>query len=255
MQGRKLDLVGKKFGRWTIISKTPNKGYSICWLCKCECGVEKEIREWSLINGDSKSCGCFKKDNSKNNSKQIIELGKSHLKDLTGKRFGRLIVIKRMSNRGIHTYWWCKCDCDREKEICGSSLRNGYTTSCGCYRKEKTSIAVGLSSKKRVYRSYKKGSKKRNFSFELTFEQFLELTQQDCYYCGSKPFNNCNDKKSNGNFIYNGIDRIDSNKGYEIGNCVSCCRICNNAKRDLTYEKFIEWVQKISGNIKNLLRK
>lgn len=59
------------------------------------------------------------------------------LNDLTGKRFGRLTVIKKIGaakNRQI--LWLCKCDCGKEKIIIGSSLKNGYSTSCGCYAKE-----------------------------------------------------------------------------------------------------------------------
>lgn len=54
--------------------------------------------------------------------------------DLTGKKFGKLTVISRVKNRGRYVYWHCKCDCGNEKEICGSSLKRGHTTSCGCIR-------------------------------------------------------------------------------------------------------------------------
>ena len=64
----------------------------------------------------------------------------SKLIDLTGKRFGRLVVVRRVDNnkRG-HSKWLCKCKCGIEKVISGNSLRRGYTRSCGCLLKEKTS--------------------------------------------------------------------------------------------------------------------
>ena len=54
--------------------------------------------------------------------------------DLTGKRFGKLVVIKLSENRtnGGDLKWLCKCDCGNFKEIIGRSLRHGLTTSCGC---------------------------------------------------------------------------------------------------------------------------
>lgn len=52
--------------------------------------------------------------------------------DLTGKRFGRLEVIKRSDNVNKETYWLCRCDCGNEKIINGHSLKTGNTKSCGC---------------------------------------------------------------------------------------------------------------------------
>lgn len=53
--------------------------------------------------------------------------------DLTGKRFGKLTVLYRNGqNKCGQAIWHCKCDCGREKDIVGTSLRKGLTTSCGC---------------------------------------------------------------------------------------------------------------------------
>lgn len=63
--------------------------------------------------------------------------------DLTGKRFGRLVVIsqstKKDSSKAI--YWHCKCDCGAEKDVRASTLLNGTTRSCGCLRKERAGRA------------------------------------------------------------------------------------------------------------------
>jgi hypothetical protein len=60
--------------------------------------------------------------------------------DITGLRFGRLVVIKeiekKICKKGAIYYWLCKCDCGIEKVIAKSSLLNGSTVSCGCYLKE-----------------------------------------------------------------------------------------------------------------------
>ncbi len=53
------------------------------------------------------------------------------------------------------------------------------------------------------------------------------------------------------NFIYNGIDRIDSSKGYIQGNVVTCCRTCNVAKMDMDYKEFINHITKIYNHIRN----
>ena len=64
--------------------------------------------------------------------------------DLTGKRFGRLIVIRDTGEkRGNEHLWLCKCDCGNEKIVRGVSLRSGGTSSCGCLKKEKDRMPKG----------------------------------------------------------------------------------------------------------------
>ena len=65
-----------------------------------------------------------------------------NLIDLTGQRFGRLVVDHRYStanpaNKG--TFWVCKCDCGREVAVAGNSLRAGRTKSCGCLKNDELS--------------------------------------------------------------------------------------------------------------------
>ena len=58
--------------------------------------------------------------------------------DLTGQRFGRLIVKERVNNdKGGNTCWLCECDCGKGKKIQGVSLKFGLTQSCGCLQKER----------------------------------------------------------------------------------------------------------------------
>lgn len=58
--------------------------------------------------------------------------------DLTGQRFGRLLVLERAQNIRAHAAWLCQCDCGNTKIVSSYQLRSGETISCGCYRKEKT---------------------------------------------------------------------------------------------------------------------
>jgi hypothetical protein len=62
--------------------------------------------------------------------------------DLTGQRFGRLFVLRRVENhitpKGLHiTKWACICECENKVEVLGPSLRRGNTKSCGCLLKER----------------------------------------------------------------------------------------------------------------------
>ena len=62
----------------------------------------------------------------------------SKLIDLTGKVFGRWTVIKKdvVRNRNKNLRWICRCDCGAVKDVNGKTLKNGGSTSCGCYRRE-----------------------------------------------------------------------------------------------------------------------
>lgn len=68
----------------------------------------------------------------------------SKLIDITGQRFGRWLVLKReivATKKGTH--WFCRCDCGNEKVLNGSSLKNGLSTSCGCFKLENSRINNG----------------------------------------------------------------------------------------------------------------
>lgn len=56
--------------------------------------------------------------------------------NLTGQKFGRLTVIKRVENKGKRVCWLCQCICGKEKIAAGSDLRGGITRSCGCLQIE-----------------------------------------------------------------------------------------------------------------------
>jgi len=107
-------------------------------------------------------------------------------------------------------------------------------------------LPLGVASMRELIIDYKRNSKKRGYSYELTNEQFEEITQKNCYYCGAKPNNIHKTRRHyNGDYIYNGLDRIDNSKGYTIDNIVPCCKICNFAKRNLTSQEFRNWIKKV----------
>ena len=56
--------------------------------------------------------------------------------NLTGNRFGRLVVIERQGRIGAHAAWRCACDCGNEAIVRGDHLRHGKTHSCRCLEKE-----------------------------------------------------------------------------------------------------------------------
>jgi hypothetical protein len=62
-------------------------------------------------------------------------------KDETGKRYGRLTVLRRDGNKEGAAVWLCLCDCGRQHRVTGRNLRSGGTLSCGCLQRERSSLA------------------------------------------------------------------------------------------------------------------
>ena len=80
--------------------------------------------------------------------------------DLSGKKFGRLFVVKKGKYYNKKIYWECRCDCGNRKTIRGDCLTSSNTTSCGCFCKEEAkkrfSKNYRYAASKQVYCQYKK---------------------------------------------------------------------------------------------------
>lgn len=171
--------------------------------------------------------------------------------NILGKRFGRIVITAFVGIKNRATIWEYTCDCGIVKTEQGNYLNAGRIQSCGCLRNERIGALKrgewGASAKKRLLAMYKKGAKRRELVWGLSNEQFYNLTQLPCHYCGCLPFNTTEKISPNsyGHFTFNGIDRINDNIGYEINNCVPCCHPCNLAKNTHTYDSFLEWIKRM----------
>lgn len=87
-------------------------------------------------------------------------------------------------------------------------------------------------------KSYKLRAKRQGSSFALPQELFADLATDNCFYCGrvAEPLN--------------GIDRVDSARGYEQDNCVTACAMCNRAKNATSREAFEAWVLRAAEHIR-----
>jgi len=239
---RFIDLTGQTFGKLTVIRLDHmHKKNGAYWQCSCNCGSNKV----SIISGKNirqkkvLSCGCL-----------IQENGHKNRDDLLGKTFGNLTVFNFEINDRHNLIWLCNCSCGSNKVVrtIGTSLKNGDVKSCGCIRRNR--LAFGENAFNRLYDTYRRRALKKDFPFSLSKEEFKIITSQNCFYCGIEPKQKapCSNTRFYGDYIYNGIDRIDSSKGYTQDNVVPCCGQCNVAKNNHSYEKFLNWVEKIHNN-------
>ena len=119
-QHKKNRLIGEKRGKLTIIEVTDEYDDMRGWkyLCRCECG--NTCYKWGkyLFYDEQQNCGC------------------SMMKDLTGYRFGKLLVLEATDQRspGGAVMWKCKCDCGNIINLNCDSLKIRNVISCGCVK-------------------------------------------------------------------------------------------------------------------------
>lgn len=147
------------------------------------------------------------------------------MNDLTGQRFGRLLVVKKAgNNQNNKVMWLCACECGREATVIGSRLYTGKTLSCGCLTKEKT-----------IERSTKHGlSSERTYSIRMGMISRCTNKNNSCYndyggrgitvcdewlnkHTGAKAFHEW--ALLNGYSDDLSIDRIDNDGNYDPNNC------------------------------------
>jgi hypothetical protein len=182
--------------------------------------------------------------------------------NLVRKKFGRLLVTSfhHKDEKYRSNFWNCQCECGNILVLSASTLQRKKrpTISCGCYRYDRVSgqpapnrLLKGRANFNSLFQSYIKAAKQREIIFLLTQEEFRQLTSQNCHYCNSEPLQNHSKRETYGSYLYNGIDRLDSDKSYILDNCVSCCKVCNYAKRIMTVEEFKFWITRVYNNFVN----
>lgn len=70
-----IDLLGRRFGRWLVLSKSPRVADSAVWLCRCDCGTTREVKSGALLKGQSNSCGCLSGELA---AKRIVAINRRH---------------------------------------------------------------------------------------------------------------------------------------------------------------------------------
>lgn len=219
--------IGYRFGRWKVLGLgNISNNRHIQLKCQCDCGIIRSIDKSSLIAGLSKSCGCSDKT------------------DITGKTIGTFKVIRFAGvNKKNNNLWEVRCLLCRKISIrTRMNWKDFSVCECISTRQPKEETAI-----KSLYNGYIRQANERKIHFEIDVDSFKKITKQNCHYCGNQPSNICKRKKSV--YIYNGLDRINSEKDYTLDNIVPCCSQCNTMKWDMSYQDFINKIKIISKHL------
>lgn len=142
--------------------------------------------------------------------------------DLTGQRFGRLVVEGRDHTRAKWVYWICRCDCGKKKSVIGASLKSGGTRSCGCLHDENSKNTKWKTHGESGTRLYRKWQSMKARCYQPNSTKYKNY--------GGRGITVCDQWRSDyaafrdwalANGYEDGltIDRIDVNGNYEPSNC------------------------------------
>ncbi len=144
----------------------------------------------------------------------------SHVVEMVGKRFGRLLVLARADSTDGRAHWLCRCDCGNTSTPNGKQLRRGLANSCGC--------GVGESARKR-FTTHNLSGTPEFFIWAAMIDRCTRPKNKDWEYYGGRGVTVCERwRKSFADFISDmkrrpsarhSIERMDTNGNYEPGNC------------------------------------
>ncbi len=187
--------------------------------------------------------------------------------DMAGQTYNswKVIEIDHEKSKGKTLYWKAEClECNKTFTVFGANIRNGLSkrcTACGCghaHDKQtgqiRTKRTAQQSAHYYLFLQLRKSAAKRKHEWQLSEAQTISLITKNCSYCNIQPsllaaplkFLGLSQKRTeSAKFLRNGIDRVDSSKGYVEDNVVTCCETCNKAKLSMTTEEFLAWVERV----------
>jgi hypothetical protein len=178
--------------------------------------------------------------------------------------FKKLTVNSRAGSKGNGARWNVTCECGNKKVVWAAALlAKKAIKSCGCSNPRNPKGRPITRTDYELMRAslldmYTGSAAARHLDWDLTLSQFEELIRQNCHYCGDPPSERVRKRMSGdreGKIICNGIDRKDNELGYTVANVLPCCKTCNRAKKDLSYEGFTSYILKAAKHLSATLEK
>jgi len=171
--------------------------------------------------------------------------GGHNIKDMTGKKFGSLIVEEYDSkSKGKLASWICKCVCENTCSALGTDLRRGKIKTCGCrkgIKSRRNFQGYGKISKSK-WRVLVQNAEQRNIPFDISIEQIDDLFKKQNYKCRFTGL----PLEIKGNKGNASLDRIDSYKGYTIDNIQWVHKKINKLKGQFSDKEFLTLCEMIA---------
>lgn len=170
--------------------------------------------------------------------------------NLIGERFTKLTVISISTiKKNNCNHWNCKCDCGKEIVVSTGNLLSGNSPSCGCIRQSRRGkLSPSWQGKgelgKRYWSILQNNSEKRGIYFNITIDDMWELYEKQngcCMLTGLKISIKHDNQTAS-------LDRIDSSKGYIVGNIQWVHKDINKMKNILDNNIFIEYCKLVAKN-------
>lgn len=200
---------------------------------------------------------------------------KPRIKSRIGHVIGHVKLTEKFSGQPDPTWssswdrrekWWGICSCGARFIFVPSLLRVSTHKSCGCKTKKLEKISDGFSKAQKasvrgLYNRTKNHAKHSKKIWDIDMASFEKLVFSLCHYCRREPnklfnvyintkgVNRQANRREWSELAYitiQGLDRVDSKKGYTLDNVVTCCMTCNFAKHIKPYDEFITWLKDIA---------
>lgn len=189
-------------------------------------------RDWYYANLEkvkesSKKSREKHKERRKLDLKKWVENNREHVAQYH-KKYNKEWYKRNKESKDAQNIQWSKNNPEKVKKI-KEAFKARHPDITGKYLKK---YQITLKGK---YRAMKGSGVKRNYSVEISFEQFCEIVSNPCTYCGE------NEKRI-------GIDRVDNTLGYTLENSAPCCTICNMMKKTMTVTNFLAHITKIHAH-------
>jgi len=184
--------------------------------------------------------------------------------DMTGKKCGRLTILKRgYKTNDTRAYWECLCECGNTSIVLGRYLRSGHTKSCGCLRIERIKVT------NTIHNGCTRKNRERLYNIHESIKQRCTNKNTDNYErYGGRGITMCREWDDYGTFrewAYNSgyskelsIDRIDNSGNYQPNNCRWADDItqANNTRTNIYVvigdkrKTIAEWSRELDSNAK-----
>ena len=228
-------------GGWKLVKKFKDEKNNYYALIECEfCRNQKLVNYYNFIDKNRKQRQCIQCKYQRNAEAEIGNIyGTTKILSID-----HINVEKRSDGKGYKAGIYFETQCIK----CGKTSvklfnKTNWKNADGC---PKCNASFSDSFYNRFKNDYKCNARERGIEWNLSDSKFIKIIHEDCYYCGEKPTLRKARNIKTTKYV-NGIDRIDSSKGYSDDNCVSCCSMCNLMKNNYSVYDFLNHINKISS--------